>query len=152
MVTLIPLAHENSSFLEGTSYAAMDPQSIEAMVDESIAGEHEGAFFRLFAVIEGDVPVGIINMYSPSGSVINVGPEIREEHRRNGYAFQAYRKALQLAAEMGYTDAFAVVRSENKASIALHRKLGFAEAAQLLSRSGKPVIVFVLNLLSGTLF
>lgn len=69
--------------------------------------------------------VGMISLQEHSKSVISCGPEIFEEYRRKGYGYGAMNRALELGKEKGYRIASAQIRTDNKASISLHNKVGF---------------------------
>ena len=139
MICLQPVTVENLGDFAGTSYDDMSREEKLAMIGESLRREHEGSYFELLAVCDGDRIVGFMNLCAHSAHIISISPEIKRELRARGYAFLGETQALRYAAERGYTIAVAGVREDNAASLALHRKLGFEEGAQVLSRTGKPL-------------
>lgn len=120
----------------------MPADTIDKMLVESLAKRHEGKYFELFAVMNDKVCVGFVSLYETAPGVISCGPEIKPQHRQQGYGYSAVRIALERANLMGYTKAIAQIRQDNTASIALHQKLGFAQCRSFLNRHGHAVFEF----------
>ena len=116
------------------------------MIRESMQKEHEGAYFEILAVYNKDQIVGFMNLFAHSEHVISIYPEIKRSFRGRCFGFLGEREALRYAKSRGYTVATASVRKDNPASIALHKKLGFEEREERLSRNGKPIYVFIKHL------
>lgn len=143
MIRLAPISEENIRDFAGTSYQSMSTDEKLHMIRESMRREHEGAYFELLAVWDDDQIVGFMSLYAHSAHIISISPEIKENRRMKGYAYLGEIQALQYAKDAGYTIAVAGVRKENPASIALHRKLGFEEGAQCLSKKGNEIRIFI---------
>ena len=117
---------------------------IQADMDEWNAKEHNGRYAEILAAVDGTQVVGLINFYQHSERIISIGPETFSDYRRRGYAFEAMNAALSLAKEKGYTIALNQVRTNNEASLALHRKLGFElDDYEYINRKGNRVYVLV---------
>lgn len=84
-----------------------------------------------------------MSLYAHSKHIISCAPEIKEEFKNKGFGFSAETSALKYAKEKGYTIAFASVEDNNKASIALHEKLGFEMAKQYSNKKGKTMRFYI---------
>lgn len=146
MIRLQPVTYENLCDFEDTAYHGMSADEKRSMIGESMRREHNGAYFELFAVCDGERVVGFMNLCAQSGQRISVGPEIKKALRRRGYGFLGETLALRYAKDAGYTTAVASVREDNPASIALHEKLGFEAEGRCLSQRGHPVRIYVRKL------
>ena len=142
MLELVPVSQNSMPDFEDTSYAAMSAEDKLCMVRESCIKRHNGAYFELLAVTDGDQVVGIMNLYAQDVRTISIGPEIKKRYRRQGYGFRAETLALLYAKQSGYTFAFAEVREDNATSIALHGKLGFVCEGRRVNQHGNPVLLY----------
>ena len=142
-MVLKPVTYENIGDFEDTAFEAMSPEEKRRMIGESLQKAHDGAYFELLAVCDGESIVGFMSLYAHSAHIIGIGPEIKKGLRRRGYGFRGETLALRYAGALGYTVAVAVVREENAASRALHEKLGFEAGAHCLGKKGNPVRVYV---------
>ena len=115
MIRLAPISEENIRDFAGTSYQSMSTDEKLRMIRESMSREHEGAYFELLAVWDGDQIVGFMSLYAHSAHIISISPEIKENRRMKGYAYLGEIQALQYAKDAGYTIAVAGVRKENLA-------------------------------------
>lgn len=143
MISLKPVSEGNIPDFADTSFAEMSVEEKRGMIQESVRKEHNGSYFELYAVYDGDLLVGFMNLYAHAAHLISVAPEIKRTQRRRGYGYQGMLLALQLARDAGYTAAIAGVREDNPASIALHEKLGFELGSNCLSKNGKPMRIYV---------
>lgn len=142
MLVLVPISIESIPDFEDTSYSAMTDEDKRRMVQESRAKRHDGAYFEMLSVLDGDKAVGFMNLYARSANRISIGPEIKKRYQRQGYGCQAETLALQYAKQLGYTEAVAEVREENAASIALHEKLGFLLTGLCCNKHGNTVRLY----------
>lgn len=142
MIYLRPVGCDDKDLFQDTSYAAMSPETMEIMLAESLAKSHNGKYFELFAVLDGNICVGIISLFETAPGEISCGPEIKPQYRRQGYAYAAVIAALNYAKKMGRTKAVAQIRQDNAASIALHKKLGFTLCHSFTNKKGRPVLEF----------
>lgn len=142
MIFLCPINRDNKNLFQDTSYAEMPAEAMEKMLAESLAKNHEGKYFQLFAVMDDTLCVGFVSLYETAPGEISCGPEIKPQYRQQGYGYLAVRAALEQATQMGYTMAIAQIRQDNTASIALHQKLGFALCRFYTNKNGHPVSEF----------
>ena len=146
MIRLEPVSEKSIRDFEHTSYSEMSDEEKLLMIRESLGQEHDGAYYELLAVLNGSRVVGFISLYAHSEHIISVSPEIKPAFRRKGFGYLGEQMALAYAKESGYTVASASVREDNGASIALHEKLGFEQGASCLSRSGRPIRIYIKRL------
>ena len=142
MIFLQPIARNDADLFRDTPYAAMSPDAMDKMLRESLSKSHDGKYFELFAVMDGDICVGIISLFETAPQEISCGPEIKPQYRQQGYGYLAVRTALERANLLGYTKAVAQIRQDNTASIDLHEKLGFTLCRSYINKKGHPVLAF----------
>jgi len=142
MVFIHPIRSDEKDLFQDTSYASMPAGAMEKMLAESLAKSHDGRYFELFAVRNGDIRVGIISLYETAPGEISCGPEIKPQYRKQGFACAAVCAALEYAKQIGYTKAVAQIRQDNAASIALHQKSGFTLCRSFTNKNGNPVLEF----------
>lgn len=146
MLEICSLSSESAFALEGLSYDKLDNLKKTAMLLESERGEHNGKFFKLFAVVVDGETVGVMNVCAKSKSVISIAPEIKEKYRRKGYAFIAEQMLFNLLKEKGYKIALATIKKDNLASIALQEKLGFEFVKEYVSDKGNELLMYLKSL------
>lgn len=125
MVYLRNLEYKDIEILQQKIYGNKTINEIKIMIDEMNTKIYNNRFFEMFGVFDDYNMVGMISLQEHSKSVISCGPEIFEEYRRKGYGYGAMNRALELGKEKGYRIASAQIRTDNKASISLHNKVGF---------------------------
>lgn len=107
-----------------------------------------GRYFEMFAITSGGGIVGTISLYQLSDSVVSIGPEVFPEFRRRGFAKEAMLLAMDAAKSKGYKIVSQQIRSDNAASIALHKSLGFeTDGYGYTNKKGKEVFIFLKSLL-----
>ena len=139
MISLRPVAQNDREIFVESSYGIYPEETLRRMLEDSIAGEHEGKYYRLFAVLNKDNCVGFISLYEQEENAISLGPEIKLQYRKQGVASAAMGQAMAYVKQMGFTKAVAQVRTDNIASIALHKKLGFQVRKEYVNKKGNPV-------------
>ena len=142
MITLRPVTHNDRHLFAGSSYDTISPEGLQQMLSASAAQNHGGKFFQLLAVMEGDCCVGFVSLFALDDGEISCGPEIKPPYRKQGFATLAVKQAMAYAKTLGFTTAVAQVRTDNAASIALHKKLGFAQVKEYTNRKGNAVFQF----------
>ena len=142
MIFIRPVRSDDKSIFQGTSYGAMSSGSMEKMLHESLAKSHNGNYFELFAVMDGDICVGIVSLFETAAGEISCGPEIKPQYRQQGYGYLATKTAIERANLMRYSKAIAQIRQDNTASIALHKKLGFTQCRSYINKNGHSVFEF----------
>ena len=105
--------------------------------------EFNGKYSETFAICKEDTVVGCIFLYQHNEYIISAGPEIFEEYRCKGYAYEAMRQAYDYAKKSGYKIATAQIRKNNIASIRLHEKLGFILDCEMLNKRGNEIFIYI---------
>lgn len=145
MTELRPISVDNSELL--SEKYNMSVEDTDSLIARSEAELYEDRYFKMFAVSDGEVCVGIISLYEHSASVISIGPDIFEEYRRRGFATEAVKAAMDIAREKGYKIVFQQIRTDNIASIRLHKKLGFeTDNNTFKNRNGNEVCIYLKSL------
>ena len=103
----------------------MSLEDVDKLIAQSNSELYTDKFFKMYAVMLGELCVGTISLYEHSASVVSIGPHIFEEYRQCGYATEAMKAIMDIAKAKGYKVVFQQIRTNNTASIALHTKLGF---------------------------
>ena len=130
--------------LQKNGYGDMDDQALRDLIEEWNRKTHKDRYFEAFAVHADEELVGIVSLYQITGFAVSVGMEIFTAHLRKGHAVRAVNEALKIAKEKGYTLAMDQVRTDNEASIALHKKLGFeTDGYEYQNRRGQPVCLWL---------
>ena len=125
----------------------MDYQALRDLTAEWNQKTHKDRYFEAFAVHADEELVGIVSLYQITGFAVSVGIEIFTVHLRKGHAARAVDEALKIAQEKGYTLAMNQVRTDNVASIALHKKLGFeTDGYEYQNRRGQSVCLWLKSL------
>ncbi len=118
-------------------------EEIPLMLKEWSRLEFNGKYSEKLAVCDGSTVVGCIFLYQHNEYIISAGPEIFEEHRCKGYAYEAMKQAYDYAKKQGYKIATAQIRKNNNASIRLHEKLGFILDCEMLNKRGNEVCIYI---------
>lgn len=143
MIYLKPITFNNINDFKDTSYDNMTLEQKKEMITASINKIHNEQYFEFLVVYNDDTIVGFMNLYAHSKHIISCGPEIKSEYRNNGYASIAEIKALEYAKKKGYTIAVGGVDDNNKASIALHEKLGFEMDRKYSNHQGRVIRLYI---------
>lgn len=125
MVSLRHFQDSDAPFLRESGNIGMSVEEIQDMIRSWNKFVFHGRYFEMFAVLSDDKIVGMISLYQLSDSVISIGPEIFPVFRKQGLGREAMSIALETAKSKGYKIVLQQVRSDNHASIALHKCLGF---------------------------
>ncbi len=132
------------SDLQKNRYGDMDYQALRDLIEEWNQKTHKNRYFEAFAVHADEELVGTVSLYQITGFAVSVGAEIFTAHLRKGHATRAVSEALKIAKGKGYTLAMDQVRTDNEASIALHKKLGFeTDGYEYQNRRGLPVCLWL---------
>ena len=125
MIFLRNLKIEDASELQKYGYLGMSAEQVEALICDWGQKQFDGKYFEMFAIISDEKIVGTVSLYQHSLEVVSIGPEVFDENRRKGFAKKAMMLACQMAKEKGFKIVSQQIRTDNAASIALHRSLGF---------------------------
>lgn len=132
--------------LDGFSYGKMTLEEKQKMIEESVEGLHDGKYFEMFLVFQGNKCIGVMNVCSHTDCIVSIGPEILESERHKGYGFEAMIAVCSLMCEKDYTIAVADVVSDNIASIKLHEKLGYEKERTYKKEDGKEAHLYLRTL------
>ncbi|MBQ9768147.1 MAG: GNAT family N-acetyltransferase [Lachnospiraceae bacterium] len=146
MIQLRNFKIEDIPALKAHSYPNRTQEDLENLIVDWNTKRCGERYFEMFAIEENETVVGSVSLYQHTESVVSCGVEIYPEHQRKGYAFCGVTKALQIATEQGYKIATAQVRTDNAASIALHKKLGFELDHEYKNKKGNDVYFFLKSL------
>ena len=136
-VTLIPLAQEDLpiiSYYQHTTVEALAP-----MLAASQAQTHEGRYYEQFAVRANGCMVGMVSLFEHEDGTVSNGVDVFSPFQRCGFAHQATTLLMDAARSRGYAVMSSQIRTDNAASIALHRKLGFTPGEPWVNRRGREV-------------
>lgn len=124
-MTLRDLTTDDAENLRRSHYQSMSVEAVREMIGEWNKLEYEGKYFEMFAVVDGDNIVGELSLFEHSESVVSIGLEIFSEFQGRKFGKQAIVSAFGICKSKGYKIVCDQVRSDNAASIALHKSLGF---------------------------
>lgn len=142
-LSLSPLASEDVPFLTGTGYVSMSEKAKKDMLAASQTMRHtDGNYFEMFSLRDGIDIIGFVSLYSKEPGSVSIGLDIREQYRRRGYGTRFAELIAELLAEKGFSVIRNTVRTDNKASVLLHEKLGFTLTDQYATDKGRSVYVF----------
>lgn len=128
-------------------YTAQTMEQLQNLIKIWETKSHNGKYFEMFAIMNDEEIVGSISLYQHSDSSVECGPEIWEDFRNNGYGCEATKIALELAKCKGFKIAQAQILTDNFASIALHKKLGFeTDSYVYVNAKGKSCYIFLKSL------
>lgn len=144
MVSLRNFTYTDIPILQKNGYGNYSNADLKALIDTWNSKVHNNSYFEMFAVVSGSEIVGYASLYQRSKFIVSCGLEIYPEYQRKGYASDAYSLLLNIAREKEYKIAVAQVLTDNVASIALNKKLGFeAENYIYINEKGDKVYYFI---------
>lgn len=139
MITLRNFTETDAVQLQKNKYRHKTITEVQKMIREMNRKCYNDKYFEMFAVVSKGRIVGMISLYEHSKWVISCGPEIFESECKKGYGYEALLRVLLVAREKGYKIAVAQVRTDNTASIALHKKARFAMNHEYVNSKGNTV-------------
>ena len=142
MIFLRNLEKEDASELQEYGFSDLSTEQVEALICDWDKKQFNGKFFEMYAIVSDEKIVGTISLYQHSSEVVSIGPEVFCEYRRKGFAKEAMICACQKAKEKGFKIVSQQIRTNNAASIALHRSLGF-ETSELVFTNAKGNQVYI---------
>lgn len=146
-MTLQPLMESDLpalAYQQRTTVEALAP-----MLAESLARAHEGRYYEQFAIRADGCMVGLASLYAHEDGTVSDGMEVFAPFRRCGFAAKALAELARVAAGRGYRVLRAQVRTDNAASLALHRRMGFRVTRTCINRKGNEVYDMQLQLTAG---
>lgn len=142
MIFLRNFKKEDASELREYGYSDLSTEQVEALICDWNKKQINGKYFEMYAIVSDEKIVGTISLYQHSSEVVSIGPEIFCEYRRKGFAKEAMICACQMAKERRFKIVSQQIRTNNAASIALHRSLGF-ETSEFVFTNAKGNQIFI---------
>ncbi|MBO4979005.1 MAG: GNAT family N-acetyltransferase [Clostridia bacterium] len=136
MIFLRNIKKEDASELREHGYSNLSTEQVEALICDWDKKQFNGKYFEMYAIVYNEKIVGTISLYQQSSEVVSIGPEVFCKYRRKGFAKEAMICACQMAKEKGFKIVSQQIQTNNAASIALHRSLGF-ETNELIFTNAK---------------
>ena len=125
----------------------MSKDDAKKLITQSETELLNNKYFKMFAILNNEMCVGIVSLYEHSASVISIGPEIFEEYRNCGYATEAMKIAMNIVKTKGYKIVCQQIRTNNAASIQLHTKLGFeTDNYSFFNKNKNEVVIYLKTL------
>lgn len=144
MITLRNFDESDIYILQDLKYCDLTHNEIKNLIKEWKTKEYRGKYFEMFAVICDNAVVGCVSLFHNSDSVVSCGAEIFDDFRRKNYAYLAVKELFSIAKSKGYKIATGQVRTDNTASVALCRKLGFeTDEYEYMNKKSKPVYIYL---------
>lgn len=144
MIILRNFVKSDIQQLQKSEYRDMSQEDLQALIDTWNKKQYEENYFEMYAIEEYGIIVGQASLCGRSKHIVSCGLELYSAYRGKGYGTCAYRELLSLAKIKGFTIAVAQVRTDNAASIALHKKMGFeAEDYTYINKKGNPIYYFI---------
>ena len=120
-------------------YQNTTAEALAPMLAAARARRHEGRYYEPLAVwCEGNL-VGVVSLFEQSDGTVCDGVDVFPPYRRRGYAFHALTLLTDVARAREFHVQTAQIRTDNEASMALHRKLGFVPGNIWINRNGREV-------------
>ena len=128
MVTICPMVEDDLPFLLQVRNASRDMlhDNREFSLDECTKW-WRSTKPRFFTIKHNDISVGYIRTsnWDENNLSVYIGADIAPEHRRRGYARQAYKLMLDTLFKSGMRKVSLEVLSHNRPAIKLYESLGF---------------------------
>ena len=136
-IRLAPLTEADLPVLAYVQHTAVE--ELLPVLAESAAQSHEGCYYEQFTVRMDACVVGTASLFAHEDGTVSEGVEIFLPFRRCGLASKAMPLLMDVARQRGFVVMTAQVRTDNAASIALHRRLGFTPGEPWVNRRGREV-------------
>ena len=146
MVMLRNFSESDAILIQKMMYFELSEEFIRTLVKKWNTKQHEDRYYEMFGIFDDERFVGNVSLYQHTSISVSAGIEIFKEYRQLGYGSQAVSQALDLARKKCYHFSITQVRTNNTASIALHKKLGFEIDHTYINRKGNEVFCFTKSL------
>ena len=144
MVSLREFTKEDAFTLQKELWKESSIEEVEGLICEWSFHSFNGKYFEMFAIVVDEKIVGYISLYEHSKSVVSFGVEVFENMRQKGFAAAGFKLAIEVARKRGYKAVQNQVRTNNFASLALHRSVGFETDEYVYKNAkGKDVYLFI---------
>ncbi len=145
-IRLLPLANADRP-----AFPEMSNGDFAEMLHDAQSHTWQGLPFELFVIRQAGQTVGFVSLVCREKGVVSNGIGVSEPWRKQGIATEAMRQLLVIAHRLGYARMTTQIRTDNAASLALHRKLGFKLDETFINRRGREVHTMSLPLSGGTM-
>ena len=125
MISIRHFTEHDAIIIQQKQYTETSITDIYEMITEWESNTYQGKYFEMFAIIADDAIVGSASLYEHSKSIVSIGVEVYPDQRRKGYAAEGMCLIMNHARDLGYRIIQDQVRTDNQASIALHKSLEF---------------------------
>jgi len=147
MVLLRNCKEEDALELQEHGFPDLSTEQVEALICDWSKKQFDGKYFEMYAIVADEKIVGTISLYQHSSEVVSIGPDVFCKFRRKGFAKEAMISACQIAKEKGFKIVSQQIRTNNTASIALHRSLGFETNEHVFTNAkGNQVSIYLKSL------
>ena len=125
MISLRHFEESDAEILQTYNLSGKSKDDIISMIHDWNTLSYHGHYFEMFAIQNDATVVGSISIYERSKRIASFGIEIFAPYRRMGHAYEAIRLLTEFATKKGFKIIQQQIRTDNLASICLHKKLGF---------------------------
>ena len=147
MISIRPFTEQDAPVIRQNQYPETGLAEIREMIAEWGTNTCRGRHFEMYAVTADGAVVGSVSLYGHTESIASVGIEVYPDERGKGYASEGMRQIIRRAEALGYRIIQDQVRTDNRASIAMHRRLGFETDGYVYRNAkGRDVLVYLLCL------
>lgn len=136
-IRLTPLAQADLPIL--AYYQHCTVEALQPMLEASLAKTHGGRYYEQFAIRADGCMVGAVSLFAQEDGTVSDGVDVFPPFQKCGYAHQAMTLLMDIAKERGWFGMSTQIRTDNAASIALHRKMGFVPGECWVNRRGHEV-------------
>lgn len=136
-ILLHPLTADDLSII--AYYQSCTEDSLMPMLAASQAKIHEKRYYEQFAIRMDGCMVGMVSLFAQEDGTVCDGVDIFPPFRRCGFAREGLLQLMEIAKARGFSVQTAQVRTNNTASIGLHRGLGFVPGEPWINRKGNEV-------------
>ena len=144
MIIIRHFTERDAIIIQHKQYPEVPITDLREMISEWNTCSYDGKYFEMFAITSEDEIVGNVSLYQHTKSIVSIGVEVFPEERKRGYGFEGMRLVIDYARVLGYRVIQDQVRTDNRASIALHNKLEFETDGYVFKNAkGKDVLLYV---------
>ena len=144
MVSLRHFTADDADVIKSKIYPDLPPEDIFRVLREWSTYQYQGKFFEMFAIESEGRIVGSISLFDKGEHIASIGIEVFPDERRKGFAAEAMDLISQIARGRGYEVLLDQIRTDNAASLSLHKKLGFEDCNVLYRNSkGNEVVQYI---------
>ena len=136
-IELMPLTESDLPVI--AYYQSCTVESLMPMLAASESKTHEGRYYEQFAIRVDGCMVGMVSLFAQEDGTVCDGVDIFPPFRRCGFAREGLLQLMEIAKARGFSVQTAQVRTNNTASIGLHRGLGFVPGEPWINRKGNEV-------------